>query len=110
MFGIGTTELLVIIIVALLVIGPEKLPQIMRTVGKGMAEFKRMSSDVKSTLEAEVSRAEDEEKKRVAKRQKEAAAKAETAAKAEAETAAAAAEQPAGDKPADSTPDSGDKA
>ncbi|MBU1248390.1 MAG: Sec-independent protein translocase protein TatB [Proteobacteria bacterium] len=58
MFGIGTTELVIIIIVALIVIGPQKLPQMMRTLGKGMAEFKRMSSDVTSTLDKEVKDAE----------------------------------------------------
>ncbi|MDD4464682.1 MAG: twin-arginine translocase TatA/TatE family subunit, partial [Desulfobacterales bacterium] len=36
MFGIGSTELLVILVVALIVIGPSKLPDIMRTLGKGM--------------------------------------------------------------------------
>jgi len=60
MFGIGSTELLVILVVALIVIGPSKLPDIMRTLGKGMAEFRRMSNDVKSTLEAEVERADKE--------------------------------------------------
>ncbi|MFZ5811446.1 MAG: Sec-independent protein translocase protein TatB, partial [Thermodesulfobacteriota bacterium] len=51
MFGIGTTELLVILVVALIVIGPSKLPDVMRTIGKGLAEFRRVSTDVKSTLE-----------------------------------------------------------
>jgi sec-independent protein translocase protein TatB len=69
MFGIGSTELLVILVVALIVIGPSKLPDIMRTLGKGMAEFKRMSNDVKSTLEAEVDRAEREDRQTEAKKQ-----------------------------------------
>ena len=69
MFGIGSTELLVILVVALIVIGPSKLPDIMRTLGKGMAEFKRMSSDVKSTLEAEVDRADREQRQAEAKKQ-----------------------------------------
>jgi sec-independent protein translocase protein TatB len=59
MFGIGTTELLVILVVALIVIGPSKLPDVMRTIGKGLAEFRRVSTDVKSTLETEVRRAEE---------------------------------------------------
>ncbi|MFW6326166.1 MAG: twin-arginine translocase TatA/TatE family subunit, partial [Desulfovermiculus sp.] len=46
MFGIGTTEVLLILVVALLVIGPSKLPDVARALGKGMAEFRRMSSDV----------------------------------------------------------------
>ena len=60
MFGIGSSELLVIIVVALIVIGPSKLPEIMRALGKGMAEFRRMSNDVRSTLEAEIDRADQE--------------------------------------------------
>ena len=60
MFGIGSTELFIIIIVALIVIGPKKLPDLMRTLGKGMAEFKRVSSDVKDTFDKEVKKAEKE--------------------------------------------------
>ena len=69
MFGIGSTELLVILVVALIVIGPSKLPDLMKTLGKGMAEFRRMSSDVKSTLEAEVERADREHKQAEANKQ-----------------------------------------
>jgi len=90
MFGIGSTELLVILVVALIVIGPSKLPDIMRTLGKGMAEFKRMSNDVKSTLEAEVDRAEREDRQAEAKKQlypEPAAAEAAKPESAAAETA-----------------------
>lgn len=69
MFGIGSTELLIILVVALIVIGPSKLPDLMRTLGKGMAEFRRMSSDVKSTFEAEVDRADREHRKAEAKKE-----------------------------------------
>jgi sec-independent protein translocase protein TatB len=69
MFGIGTTELLVILVVALIVIGPSKLPDVMRTIGKGLAEFRRVSTDVKSTLEAEVQRADDAKRKEEAKKE-----------------------------------------
>lgn len=69
MFGIGTTELLVILVVALIVLGPSKLPELMRSLGKGMAEFKRMSTDVKRTLDAEVERAEMEDRKAEVKKQ-----------------------------------------
>ncbi len=69
MFGIGSTELLIILVVALIVIGPSKLPDIMRTLGKGMAEFRRMSNDVKSTLEAEVERADREKRQEEAKKE-----------------------------------------
>jgi TatA/E family protein of Tat protein translocase len=51
---LGTTELLVIAVVALIIFGPRKLPQIGRTVGKSLAEFKRASDDFKRTWEYEV--------------------------------------------------------
>ena len=55
MFGsIGGTELLLILVIALLVFGPRKLPDLGRTVGKAMAEFRRASNDFKSTLEREI--------------------------------------------------------
>jgi sec-independent protein translocase protein TatB len=64
MFGIGSTELLIIAVIALLVMGPAKLPQVMRTLGKGLAEFRRLSGDVKTTLETEVTRMEEEERRK----------------------------------------------
>jgi sec-independent protein translocase protein TatB len=81
MFGIGGPELVIILVVALIVIGPQKLPQMMRSLGKGLAEFKRMGNDVKSTLDMEVDRAESEARKREVDaelaRRKEAAKQAE---------------------------------
>jgi len=59
MFGIGTTEILIILVVALIVIGPKKLPDVARTLGKALGEFKRMSSDVKRTIDLESERAEE---------------------------------------------------
>jgi sec-independent protein translocase protein TatA len=47
MFGIGMTELLVILAIALVVLGPKKLPEIARSLGKGLAEFRRASSDMR---------------------------------------------------------------
>ncbi len=69
MFNIGSTELLIIVVVALIFIGPSKLPELMRTFGKGMAEFRRMSSDVKNTFEAEVERAEQKQRQEEAKKE-----------------------------------------
>lgn len=77
MFGIGSTELLIIVVVALIVVGPAKLPQLMRSLGKGLIEFKRMGSDVKETFDAEIERAEREDReKEEAKRKKAAEEKA----------------------------------
>jgi len=67
MFGIGSTELLVILVVALIVVGPSKLPEIARTLGKAMAEFKKVSTDVKRTIEQEI---EKEEEKKAAEEAK----------------------------------------
>jgi sec-independent protein translocase protein TatB len=51
MFGIGPTELIVILVVALLVLGPKRLPEIARALGKGLAEFRRATADVTSELD-----------------------------------------------------------
>ena len=51
MFGIGPTELVVILVVALLVLGPKRLPEIARSLGKGIAEFRRATADVTSELD-----------------------------------------------------------
>lgn len=77
MFGIGTTEILVILVVALLVLGPKKLPEIARSLGKTLAEFRRVSTDVKRTIEMEVDREEETRAKKSIK--KEMAAKASKA-------------------------------
>ncbi len=47
MFGIGMTELLVILALALLVLGPKRLPGLARSLGRGLAEFRRASTDLR---------------------------------------------------------------
>lgn len=66
MFGLGTSEILVILLVALLVLGPQKLPGIARTLGKTLGEFRRVSTEFQRTLNAEVEMVELEKNKNTA--------------------------------------------
>ena len=52
--SLGSTELLFILVVALIFFGPRKLPQLARSMGKGLAEFRKASDDFKRTWEREV--------------------------------------------------------
>jgi sec-independent protein translocase protein TatA len=62
MFGsIGPAELVLIFIVALLVFGPKKLPEIGKSVGKAIREFKRTSEEIKGRIEDEIQASEIKE-------------------------------------------------
>jgi TatA/E family protein of Tat protein translocase len=55
MFGsLGLPELMLIFVVALIVFGPKKLPEIGRTLGKALGEFKKATDELKNTIEREV--------------------------------------------------------
>jgi TatA/E family protein of Tat protein translocase len=54
-FGsIGGTELLLILVIALLIFGPRKLPELGRSLGRGLAEFRKAGTEFKTTLEKEI--------------------------------------------------------
>src|ERR1051325_3107224 len=67
MFGsLGLPELLMIFVVALIVFGPRKLPEIGKTLGKALGEFKKASDELKNTIEREVHAEELKDLKNVA--------------------------------------------
>jgi len=63
MFGsIGMPELIIIFVIALIIFGPKKLPELGRSLGRSLNEFKRASNELKNTLEEEVRIEEQREK------------------------------------------------
>ncbi|GMU67461.1 MAG: hypothetical protein AMXMBFR36_37350 [Acidobacteriota bacterium] len=55
MFGsLGLPEILFILVLALLLFGPRRLPEIGRTIGKGLSEFRRATNDLKRSIESEI--------------------------------------------------------
>ena len=60
MGNIGMPELIVIFVVALLVFGPKRLPELGRSLGRGISEFRRASTDLRSSIEREIQTADAE--------------------------------------------------
>lgn len=54
MFGLGVPELIFILVLALLIFGPKRLPEIGRTVGRGLSEFRKASNDLKRSINIEL--------------------------------------------------------
>ncbi len=109
MFGsIGMPELILIFVVALLVFGPKKLPELGKSLGRGLAEFKRASDDLKKTIEDEIEQGKHEAdavKKQVAEVQSTfASAAASTAAASDTTSLEAGGPAPQGPAPQGSAP------
>src|SRR5688572_2406019 len=66
--GLGVPELLFILVLALLIFGPKRLPEVGRTLGRGLSEFRRASNELKRSIETEIAEEEHREPPRVAVR------------------------------------------
>lgn len=64
MFGIGMQEILVLLVIALVVIGPKKLPEMAKALGKGYGEFRRAFEDMRSSINVDMKTEEEKERLR----------------------------------------------
>lgn len=61
MLGIGMQEIIIILLVALVVIGPKRLPEVARTLGKGLAEFRKATEDLQESIRKDIQEEKHEE-------------------------------------------------
>ena len=66
MFGIGPMELVIVLIIALVIFGPKKIPEIANALGKSINEFKRGSRDIEASVRKELEAGDDADKKEAA--------------------------------------------
>lgn len=59
MFGIGTSEVLIILLIALLILGPKEIPKIARTIGRGMRELERAKDEFRQSIDFEADEVEE---------------------------------------------------
>jgi TatA/E family protein of Tat protein translocase len=103
MFGsIGMPELIVILVIALIIFGPRKLPELGRSLGRSLGEFKKASSELQRTLDEEI-RLEDTKERRAATRAEQDSAIAAAQPIPQASTTTAATEAAPEPAPADET-------
>jgi sec-independent protein translocase protein TatB len=62
MFGIGTGELVIILVLALILLGPQRLPDAAKQIGKGLREFRKATEDLKQQFESELYSTDDKPK------------------------------------------------
>jgi sec-independent protein translocase protein TatA len=91
MGSLGWQEIIIIFMIALIVFGPRKLPELGKTIGKGLAEFKKASNELKQTWEDEVRL--DKEKEEVSQILKETSVQASDLLKDESSSAEKSAEK-----------------
>jgi len=63
MWNIGMPELIIILVIALIIFGPRKLPELGRSLGKSLGEFKRASNELRNTLDEEIRMEEHKEQR-----------------------------------------------
>lgn len=106
MFSFGGSEFLIIVVLALLLFGPDKIPQLARTIGRFMREFNKYKSIMEQTLSAEIYRAEGATKDTMTVEERIAKAGAASTALSEERDAQAAAtpQEPSAEKPVVAAP------